>query len=128
MKKKFQSTLPRRERQYYIHRFTKHSNFNPRSREGSDNVRRRTFTFETLISIHAPAKGATHLITLNYMSSTISIHAPAKGATVTVIPLYHLSSISIHAPAKGATVDFCIKIAIYLFQSTLPRRERLFDS
>ena len=59
----FQSTLPRRER-----RETAPScratgrNFNPRSREGSDPV---TFasTLWSVISIHAPAKGATAKIT-----------------------------------------------------------------
>ena len=32
--------------------------------------------------------------------------------------------ISIHAPAKGATVWYLVHMAIWSFQSTLPRRER----
>ena len=35
-----------------------------------------------LISIHAPAKGATHGVTQQYLIASISIHAPAKGATL----------------------------------------------
>ena len=56
---RFQSTLPRRERR---HRSTapnpNRSNFNPRSREGSD-LSFQMFRHKYLISIHAPAKGAT---------------------------------------------------------------------
>ena len=99
-------------------------NFNPRSREGSDN--KSSFSFSgTEISIHAPAKGATkqaeqvrlqekfqstlprrerrfqavHVV----VSFHISIHAPAKGATQIACTKMHIVRISIHAPAKGAT-------------------------
>ena len=34
--------------------------------------------------------------------------------------------ISIHAPAKGATLDLRDPNSVFKFQSTLPRRERLF--
>ena len=38
------------------------------------------------------------------------------------------SDVSIHAPTKGATIGlFGIAICQFLFQSTLPRRERLHD-
>ena len=37
----------------------------------------------------------------------------------------NLAEISIHAPAKGATPCHHIDPAGFLFQSTLPRRERL---
>ena len=77
----FQSTLPRRER-----RFTPASAsaammyFNPRSREGSD-VGRAAADRQPLISIHAPAKGATCQGGRRPRRDGISIHAPAKGAT-----------------------------------------------
>ena len=99
----FQSTLPRRERQWtdiIFRRMSKY--FNPRSREGSDN--------KVLL------KGAIQ---------NISIHAPAKGATLRHRSMLDCMVISIHAPAKGATtfnVDGMIKE--FKFQSTLPRRER----
>ena len=75
--------------------------FNPRSREGSD-FNAGNFRFESQISIHAPAKGATRLFPDLSGISVISIHAPAKGAT------------SPNETSKSLT----------LFQSTLPRRER----
>ena len=35
--------------------------------------------------------------------SLISIHAPAKGATIKIDDDFEIAEISIHAPAKGAT-------------------------
>ena len=77
--------------------------FNPRSREGSDED-----------------------VTTKVDSLEISIHAPARGATVDPFfgSLDHV--ISIHAPARGATFGTLRSIpAASLFQSTLPRGERL---
>ena len=54
----FQSTLPRRERRSQWARTERGSNFNPRSREGSDAGGSHS-TGDRGISIHAPAKGAT---------------------------------------------------------------------
>ena len=55
-------------------------NFNPRSREGSDECRIE-LGMTVKISIHAPAKGATNQILTPNQGLIISIHAPAKGAT-----------------------------------------------
>ena len=57
----------------------------------------------------------------------ISIHAPAKGATdIDLLLRDKKTGISIHAPAKGATVCKGLNpFHLCLFQSTLPRRERL---
>ncbi len=76
----FQSTLPRRERHWFGFSDIRLRNFNPRSREGSDSI-----------------------IAYNDKVVLISIHAPAKGATLFA------------ANTKRNTA----------FQSTLPRRERL---
>ena len=56
--------------------------FNPRSREGSDWDSSITEIKSGIISIHAPAKGATaRKIQSLEAKIVISIHAPAKGAT-----------------------------------------------
>ncbi len=80
-------------------------NFNPRSREGSDD-------HDRLADCHCSEK--------------ISIHAPAKGATLSSARTGELSAdISIHAPAKGATPAHNMRVTKSgQFQSTLPRRER----
>ena len=77
--------------------------FNPRSREGSDKAAINRYTKAGLISIHAPARGATSLPIPGFRDMRISIHAPARGATVSWKSFPSLSTISIHAPARGAT-------------------------
>ena len=80
---------------------TTHADFNPRSREGSDEHRLAS----------CPGK-------------PISIHAPAKGATQMEQVVDTDLNISIHAPAKGATNNYLKYTFQNRFQSTLPRRER----
>ena len=124
--------------------------FNPRSREGSDHDRNRSVD-SSVISIHAPARGATCVLALlldnfrqfqstlprgerlslrfsRLVAILISIHAPARGATRPLFVLGHIWFISIHAPARGATVRH---VSVYFdiqFQSTLPRGERRISS
>ena len=78
----FQSTLPREERRgiaslgslFKIY-------FNPRSHERSDLPYLQTWYLLRFISIHAPTRGATiHTIHLS-QAHMISIHAPTRGAT-----------------------------------------------
>ena len=80
----------------------------------------------TLISIHAPARGATSSVYERWLARLyfnprsrtgsdisdlsrycflfISIHAPARGATVDNADPFQYLGISIHAPARGATL------------------------
>ena len=78
------------------------------------------------VSIHAPMKGATSVVTKTQWETLVSIHAPMKGATIwyrikqlqqhSFNPRSHEGSdgspgtfqpggdsVSIHAPMKGAT-------------------------
>ena len=77
------------------------------------------------VSIHAPARGATHIVahwaTAGAFQSThphgvrlnsldkidsqnyVSIHAPARGATPRPTGGGDVCHVSIHAPARGAT-------------------------
>ena len=77
----FQSTLPREERRLLQLSVLQHLNFNPRSHERSDlypfPIIRHMF-----ISIHAPTRGATLVITSTSALLSISIHAPTRGATL----------------------------------------------
>ena len=101
---RFQSTLPRGERRSTASGLSGFSsNFNPRSHEGSDAGRGyragrcRNFNprshegsdlgislvqiCPTLISIHAPTRGATEPQGIGMSELLISIHAPTRGAT-----------------------------------------------
>ena len=57
---RFQSTLPRGERRLCSPPKAAHHYFNPRSREGSDGSDFADGIISGIISIHAPARGATH--------------------------------------------------------------------
>jgi len=57
----------------------------------------------SLVSIHAPAWGATVIPVEIEKHLRVSIHAPAWGATFTLRELLDEYKVSIHAPAWGAT-------------------------
>ena len=124
----FQSTLPREERPFptdFVTAFMPY--FNPRSHERSDFT--GDYTFEvTLISIHAPTRGATKKAILQREKQAISIHAPTRGATPSgsngrcVLNYFN--------PRSHERSDFIGLLnynRLILFQSTLPREERPFS-
>ena len=122
--------------------------FNPRSREGSDLPSWCIWSMASIISIHAPARGATKKQGGNRPEYSISIHAPARGATGNLRSTGDsgkhfnprsregsdgelaepLSSrtISIHAPARGAT--FPKAMQIYNHYNFNPRSREGSDS
>ncbi len=78
------------------------SNFNPRSREGSDK------RFNSIVKL------------LAYFNPR-----SREGSDTSYMFLIRDARISIHAPARGATlVEMSYGVTICLFQSTLPRGER----
>ena len=78
--------------------------FYPRARGGGDSGN-LNFSFYGLVSIHAPAGGATKITLLRFgRVHTVSIHAPAGGATVVQSNATDYVTVSIHAPAGGATL------------------------
>ena len=79
--------------------------FNPRARVGRD-ARHRIIDVLHMISIHAPAWGATGWKATAMTYRVISIHAPAWGATELSQFESMFDNISIHAPAWGATSRF----------------------
>ena len=86
-KRSFQSTLPRRERPGGRRTAPDSADFNPRSREGSDITVIPEIPNHP-ISIHAPAKGATHILSmlclLNSFQSTLPRRERHWGAVVAV--------------------------------------------
>ena len=102
----FQSTLPRGER----------------------HLRYIPVIGTRFISIHAPTRGATGFLDVPQILLDISIHAPTRGATGFLDVPQILLDISIHAPTRGATLIGTSLVRSLLFQSTLPRGERLFET
>ncbi len=81
-----------------------------------------------LISIHAPAKGATKVFLEKDGDRRISIHAPAKGATVAHRAYPPMLSFQSTLPRRERPSNKILSVKLYGFQSTLPRRERLTTS
>ena len=120
----FQSTLPRGERpETPVTSATSITNFNPRSRVGSD------FMYRLL---HQPSKnfnprsrvGSDCISPVNGRKRTISIHAPAWGATKVPCPDLLQSIFQSTLPRGERRKMMRWKRNPKLFQSTLPRGER----
>ena len=101
---RFQSTLLQEERRWTFARWKDDKDFNPRSYKRSDMRKSWRIDFYSVISIHAPTRGATAGIYCLGTVFCISIHAPTRGATPDVRLILPLDDISIHAPTRGATV------------------------
>ncbi len=81
---------------------TRWASFNPRARRGRDGGYMQG-SVVIIVSIHAPAGGATAATGTGQHPGEVSIHAPAGGATGDHRHQTHLVRVSIHAPAGGAT-------------------------
>jgi len=97
-----------------------------------------------LVSIHAPARGATKESKSSHIYSFVSIHAPARGATIaSQVPRqgqmrfnprtrkgcdYADASepktieVSIHAPARGATLFDYFDLPVHMVSIHAPAR------
>ena len=80
-----------------------------------------------MISIHAPARGATSQGWIESLSRKISIHAPARGATqffrIAIRSIDNFNPRSREGSDASTTTQSAKKST---FQSTLPRGERLY--
>ena len=78
-----------------------------------------------IISIHAPARGATMMSALFLsVKSHFNPRSRERSDVSWIRQKRTLDSISIHAPARGATVLLLLSRWLRVFQSTLPREER----
>ena len=98
----FQFTLPREERRQVQAQPLTLQNFNPRSHERSDHI---TQSFVFRFFNFNPRSHERSDFTGDYT--------------------FEVTLISIHAPTRGATIIFQMSLSRTLFQSTLPREERL---
>ncbi len=122
----FQSTLPQGERHSCPLSVYIPSYFNPRSRKGSDIQQSAQSTLDKIISIHAPARGATRF------SSAISIFASKFQSTLpqgerppNVFLLHQATKFQSTLPQGERPAVITSSIGDYIFQSTLPQGERL---
>ena len=125
MEQKFQSTLPRRERRsppkMLSHTF---SYFNPRSREGSDFVCPFVHSSYLLISIHAPAKGATKTVELRFYNFIFQSTLPRRERLPRWSDNNAYNRFQSTLPRRERQAIESGYDIVLQFQSTLPRRER----
>ena len=120
----FQSTLPRGERHVGGGKMFTINDFNPRSHEGSDGGTERGKSRKYNFNPRSH-EGSDMILPCVRIVPLISIHAPTRGATVIGVHFSIICIISIHAPTRGATLTSAKRYRIFVFQSTLPRGERL---
>ena len=78
-----------------------------------------------MVSIHAPARGAT-LGTRGSLAQYSFQSTPPRGGRLSYLEYQtHFFGVSIHAPARGATLARAIGAHRVKFQSTPPRGGRL---
>ena len=100
------------------------SGFNPRTRKGCDDwfLEQLGYTHK-FQSTHPQGVRHRALIPLEVLQ-LVSIHAPARGATLPGLPGIRTKAVSIHAPARGATFPVLRYFLSGLFQSTHPQGVR----
>ena len=102
--------------------------FNPRSHGGSDCFFLLIIFDITLFQSTLP-RGERLILGKEFIwHKIISIHAPTGGATIFFDECYRIFRISIHAPTGGATRLVRGRKGARIFQSTLPRGERLWTA
>ena len=125
--KEFQSTRPRGARRYLPRRQPRMvAGFNPRAREGRDGGG-ESAPVEVVVSIHAPARGATSKGFQNAIAGVFQSTRPRGARPSRVAMAFASNAVSIHAPARGATARRRSLLISALFQSTRPRGARPFS-
>ena len=102
-------------------------NFNPRSREGSDGSNLPQFVIDKLFQSTLPRRERRGEL-LQDGVHIISIHAPAKGATCFGRPKNYWSRFQSTLPRRERPHCGVQERPLQIFQSTLPRRERPFSA
>ena len=122
----FQSTLPRGERQGNVPpTATQTSLFQSTLPRGERRQDDDGCSFCSEFQSTLPRGERRRHASFVALALLVSIHAPTRGATHRQRRRHHLPRVSIHAPTRGATELMAQGNAIQLFQSTLPRGERL---
>ena len=119
----FQSTRPRGARRGHKRKGAGRTGFNPRARAGRDGNLASGRVALPRFNPRARA-GRDTSAKLRSLNSLVSIHAPARGATSPTRHSNGAISVSIHAPARGATSREEARPHTKKFQSTRPRGAR----
>jgi len=120
---RFQSTPPHEGRRRSPGWFPASPRFNPRPRTRGDAQKRTGKHGRPKVSIHAPARGATHLRPGRSGGESFNPRPRTRGDSGSSWKRRG-DDVSIHAPARGATPQFAGAARCYTFQSTPPHEGR----
>ena len=122
----FQSTRPRGARlRPHWHQWSS-TRFNPRAHAGRDKAIPGVAGLPTLVSIHAPTRGATESFIRVPLVLAFQSTRPRGARLTRQFPTIGYSTVSIHAPTRGATSGVPPDASVTQpFQSTRPRGARL---
>ena len=98
--------------------------FNPRSYKRSDIPASHSVFSSTLFQSTLLQEERLGRIRRRMSYTLISIHAPTRGATTSHYNIPNTNKISIHAPTRGATYFLVVSNNDFQFQSTLLQEER----
>ena len=98
--------------------------FNPRPREGGDVVFQNLGDDSALVSIHAPAKGATYGTGPIKGGEEFQSTPPRRGRLKRVVAIGNPVTFQSTPPRRGRPVFFMSFLPFFSFQSTPPRRGR----
>ncbi len=125
----FQSTRPCGARRRFGRLARIRRSFNPRARVGRDRRAGRDWAWRSVVSIHAPAWGATRPISTFRCLARFQSTRPRGARLQRPADCRATRAVSIHAPAWGATQGRTANLIAELeFQSTRPRGARLSKS
>ena len=118
--------------------------FNPHTHAGCDYSCFAYCYSRQNVSIHTPTQGVTYtrrwvlrmvqrfnphthagcdlLAMTIVLRLLVSIHTPTQGVTGRIMFIIKTGIVSIHTPTQGVTWLICMLKALFLFQSTHPRR------
>ena len=124
--KTFQSTPPRRGRRQTLQNIpTSNPRFNPRPREGGDNSSIYHVLLSRRFNPRPREGGDLNMFTSSRIFTVVSIHAPAKGATAVLLCSWFLgTAFQSTPPRRGRLMLVKSACNCSLFQSTPPRRGR----
>ena len=124
----FQSTLPRRERRKLCCCWCNHFRFQSTLPRRERRTRWKRFFVRFIFQSTLPRRERHHRFNLFSMFPIISIHAPAKGATAfSIVSVSSLALFQSTLPRRERPEQLADTFYIWIFQSTLPRRERLAE-
>ena len=124
----FQSTLPREERPRRhapAHKIAR--NFNPRSHERSDVGCLLRLFYHLNFNPRSHERSDKPFI-YKALRTIISIHAPTRGATAASVMREESSQFQSTLPREERLLELALILIACVFQSTLPREERLTDA